>query len=240
MTLFYERVSHDPYGDHQSILYEDPDLPTAFRTQRRSVLNTASFPEESPDDRRQPTVPFINTSVTPAKKGKPAGQRDRRLSGKVSLSAEICLIIARVSSKAEAGTAVVLTRWKTTFRRRQARRVARKGRRAAFEEKVFAIRSPERSMSPDRVTETLGVNREWASRWERHARESGTETLRIKKTPGRQSPCTTARSDRESVPASSGPSSPTHAWPTSIRSADNPRPVIDTVSDKYTCHRKPN
>ncbi|MEU8038114.1 helix-turn-helix domain-containing protein [Streptosporangium sp. NPDC049078] len=48
--------------------------------------------------------------------------------------------------------------------------MARKGRRATFEEKVFALRLMEQGMSPDRVAETLGVGRESVFRWRRQAR----------------------------------------------------------------------
>ncbi|MBG0829024.1 helix-turn-helix domain-containing protein [Planomonospora sp. ID67723] len=63
--------------------------------------------------------------------------------------------------------------------------MARKGRRATFEEKVFALRLLERSLSPDRVAETLGVGRESIFRWKRQARTGGTEALQIRKAPGR-------------------------------------------------------
>ncbi|GAT68731.1 hypothetical protein PS9374_04396 [Planomonospora sphaerica] len=48
--------------------------------------------------------------------------------------------------------------------------MARKGRRATFEEKVFALRLLEQGMSPDRVAEALGVGRESIFRWKRQAR----------------------------------------------------------------------
>ncbi|WP_326635026.1 IS630 family transposase [Streptosporangium sp. NBC_01755] len=63
--------------------------------------------------------------------------------------------------------------------------MARKGRRATFEEKVFALRLLEEGMSPDRVAEALGVGRESVFRWKRQARAGGDEALRIKKAPGR-------------------------------------------------------
>lgn len=63
--------------------------------------------------------------------------------------------------------------------------MARKGRRATFEEKVFAIRLLEQGASPDRVAEALGVGRESVFRWKRQVREGGVEALRIKKAPGR-------------------------------------------------------
>ncbi|GGL57795.1 hypothetical protein GCM10014719_69030 [Planomonospora parontospora subsp. antibiotica] len=63
--------------------------------------------------------------------------------------------------------------------------MARKGRRATFEEKVFALRLLEQDMSPDRVAEALGVGRESISRRKRQAHSGGTEALRIKKAPGR-------------------------------------------------------
>ncbi|MDP9842136.1 transposase [Streptosporangium lutulentum] len=63
--------------------------------------------------------------------------------------------------------------------------MARKGRRATFEEKVFALRLLGGSMSPDRVAEALGVGRESVFRWKRQARAGGIEALRIKKAPGR-------------------------------------------------------
>ncbi|MFC7640154.1 helix-turn-helix domain-containing protein [Streptosporangium lutulentum] len=62
--------------------------------------------------------------------------------------------------------------------------MARKGRRATFEEKVFALRLLGGSMSPDRVAEALGVGRESVFRWKRQARAGGIEALRIKKAPG--------------------------------------------------------
>ena len=63
--------------------------------------------------------------------------------------------------------------------------MARKGRRATFEEKIFALRLLEQGMSPDRVAEALGVGRESVFRWKRQARAGGDEALRIKKAPGR-------------------------------------------------------
>ncbi|MBG0825780.1 IS630 family transposase [Planomonospora sp. ID91781] len=63
--------------------------------------------------------------------------------------------------------------------------MARKGRRATFEEKVFALRLLEQGMSPDRVAEALDVGRESIFRWKRQARSGGTEALRIKKASGR-------------------------------------------------------
>ncbi|GGL51567.1 hypothetical protein GCM10014719_61100 [Planomonospora parontospora subsp. antibiotica] len=63
--------------------------------------------------------------------------------------------------------------------------MARKGRRATFEEKVFALRLLEQGLSPDRVAEALDVGRESIFRWKRQARSGGTEALRIKKAPGR-------------------------------------------------------
>ncbi|MBG0831675.1 IS630 family transposase [Planomonospora sp. ID67723] len=63
--------------------------------------------------------------------------------------------------------------------------MARKGRRATFEEKVFALRLLEQGMSPDRVAEALDVGRESIFRWKRQARTGGSEALRIKKAPGR-------------------------------------------------------
>ncbi|MFI6458702.1 helix-turn-helix domain-containing protein, partial [Streptosporangium amethystogenes] len=63
--------------------------------------------------------------------------------------------------------------------------MARKGRRATFEEKVFALRLLEGGMSPDRVADALGVGRESVFWWKRQARAGGVEALRIKKAPGR-------------------------------------------------------
>ncbi|WP_329424156.1 winged helix-turn-helix domain-containing protein [Streptosporangium sp. NBC_01495] len=63
--------------------------------------------------------------------------------------------------------------------------MARKGRRATFEEKVFVLRLLEGGMSPDRVADALGVGRESVFRWKRQARAGGVEALRIKKAPGR-------------------------------------------------------
>ncbi|GAB2467712.1 hypothetical protein GCM10027187_39860 [Streptosporangium sandarakinum] len=63
--------------------------------------------------------------------------------------------------------------------------MARKGRRATFEEKVFAIRLLEQGASPDRVAEVLDVGRESVFRWKRQAQEGGVKALRIKKAPGR-------------------------------------------------------
>ncbi|MEV6867361.1 IS630 family transposase [Streptosporangium subroseum] len=62
--------------------------------------------------------------------------------------------------------------------------MARKGRRATFEEKGFALRLLEQGMSPDRVADALGVGRESVFRWKRQARADGIEALRIKKAPG--------------------------------------------------------
>ncbi|GHE39843.1 hypothetical protein GCM10017673_47760 [Streptosporangium violaceochromogenes] len=63
--------------------------------------------------------------------------------------------------------------------------MARKGRRATSEEKVFAIRLLEQGMSPDRVAEALDVGRQSVFRWKRQVCEGGIVALRIKKAPGR-------------------------------------------------------
>ncbi|MEV0755230.1 helix-turn-helix domain-containing protein [Streptosporangium sp. NPDC050280] len=88
--------------------------------------------------------------------------------------------------------------------------MARKGRRATFEEKVFALRLMEQGMSPDRVAETLGVGRESVFRWKRQARAGGEEALRIKRAPGRPRRLTSGQ--EQSVKAVVVMSPPVRCW----------------------------
>jgi transposase len=63
--------------------------------------------------------------------------------------------------------------------------MARKGRRATYDERVWAVREIEEGMSPDVAADILNVGRESVFRWWREYRAGGVEALRAKKTRGR-------------------------------------------------------
>jgi transposase len=63
--------------------------------------------------------------------------------------------------------------------------MARKGRRATYDERVWAVREIEGGMSPDVAADILNVGRESVFRWWREYRAGGVEALRTKKTRGR-------------------------------------------------------
>lgn len=63
--------------------------------------------------------------------------------------------------------------------------MAKKGRRATYEERVLAVQRIEENQSPDAVAAFLGVGRESVFRWWRDYRMGGFDALRTKKARGR-------------------------------------------------------